>query len=289
MKVHIWPWPREIWVTFKKIKQCPPKVFAGLTQSKWKVLYIKSFKSVYFGLHTVHNNTSICSFPLPFNDFQHPGGHTGDHVLQELALLGPVKPHLQDCLLPLLEVGAVLVLQLLLHLRPDGLDVIEVGGSCWATSPTGRGASGGTRPSQSFTGGRGPRPGENGWCHADPWRIPACHQAVCCIWHHSSFPLSWGTPAPLSPSSWSSPTPSPSEDASWSSLWTLGQSSLSLWASCTGSPGSQTQFKMALIREHFALPILHPPQFNCSLANASLCSLICSVRMGFFAFFLEGS
>ncbi len=52
--------------------------------------------------------------PLPINDFLHPGGLAGDQVL-EVTLLCPLQQHLQDYFLPQLEIGAVVVLQLLLH------------------------------------------------------------------------------------------------------------------------------------------------------------------------------
>ncbi len=62
----------------------------------------------------IHNSTSIWSFPLPFNDFLHPGGLANDQVLK-VTLLCSLQQQLQECLLLQLEVGAVVVLQLLLH------------------------------------------------------------------------------------------------------------------------------------------------------------------------------
>ncbi len=52
--------------------------------------------------------------PLPINHFLHPGGLAKDQVLK-VTLLCVVQPQLQECLLSQLEVGAVVVLQLLLH------------------------------------------------------------------------------------------------------------------------------------------------------------------------------
>jgi hypothetical protein len=62
----------------------------------------------------IYNNTCIWSFPLPINDFLHPGGLAHDQVLK-VTLLCVVQPQLQKFLLPQLEVGAVVVLQFLLH------------------------------------------------------------------------------------------------------------------------------------------------------------------------------
>jgi hypothetical protein len=80
---------------------------------------------------------------LPIDDLLHPTGHAGDQVLEEGALLGALNPHLLDGLFPL-QVGAVVVLQLLLHTRPDCLDRVEVGrvpqanpqAGCWASAET---------------------------------------------------------------------------------------------------------------------------------------------------------
>jgi hypothetical protein len=77
-----------------------------------KKVYQKISK-VYI-LVCIHNNTSIWPFPLPINDFLHPGGLANDQVLK-VTLLCPLQQQLQECLLPQLEVGAVVVLQLLLH------------------------------------------------------------------------------------------------------------------------------------------------------------------------------
>ncbi len=81
---------------------------------------IKKFQKFIFWFTYIPILCSICSFPpsphssLPINNFLHSGGLAGDQIL-EVTLLRPFEEHIQDCSLPQLEIGAVVVLQLLLH------------------------------------------------------------------------------------------------------------------------------------------------------------------------------
>ncbi len=61
---------------------------------------LNSFKSLYFGYHTVHTILVYGHFPLPIND----------QIQQELVLLCNRQPYLQDHFLPMLKVHAVVVL-----------------------------------------------------------------------------------------------------------------------------------------------------------------------------------
>ncbi len=87
----------------------------------------QSVSKVYI-LVDIHKILVSGHFPLPINAFLHPCGHSDDQVLQELVLLCPLQPNLQDRLLLMLKVGAVVVPQLLLHPRPKVLDWVEVRG-----------------------------------------------------------------------------------------------------------------------------------------------------------------
>ncbi len=89
----------------------------------------KRFKKfIFWFLYKVYISALVFGHcTLAIDDLLHPTGHAGDQVLEEGALLGALNPHLQDGLFPLLQVGAVVVLHLLLHPRPDCLDRVEVG------------------------------------------------------------------------------------------------------------------------------------------------------------------
>ena len=84
-------------------------------------------KFIFWFLYIVYISALVFShFSLAIDDILHPTGHAGDQILEEGTHLGALNPHLQDVLFPLLQVGAVVVLQLLLGPVPRPIHKLDV-------------------------------------------------------------------------------------------------------------------------------------------------------------------